>query len=50
VYICGIAEGQIMYRVYMICSERKQCMSVGFQLVNHVSSFLGRYRSIQADR
>jgi hypothetical protein len=39
-----VAEGQIMYRVYVVCRRENRCMSVGFQLVNHVSGFLGRYR------
>jgi hypothetical protein len=41
-----VAEGRITYRVYVICSgENNIC--TGFQLVNHVSEFLGRYKSIQ---
>jgi hypothetical protein len=45
-----VIEGQIVYRVYTICSgENNVCPQVSSWRITHLK-FLGKYRSIQADR
>jgi hypothetical protein len=45
-----VAEGQIMYRVYVVCSRVSSICTRVSSKVNHVYMFLGRYKSIQAER
>jgi hypothetical protein len=38
-HIYAILEGQIAYRVYVVCRRENTCMFMGYSKVNHVSSF-----------
>jgi hypothetical protein len=45
-----VVEGKIMYRVYADCSGENNVYTQFSSKVNHISEFMGRYRSIQDDK